>query len=134
MSNKIPRSKTNDYSREMADARRQFLKQQTGKELNSVGQFSFDPSKLPGNIENFIGIAQVPLGIAGPLLVKGEHAQGEFYIPLATTEGTLVVSYNRGMKLLREVGGVTTTVSDDAMQRAPVFLFHSAREARKKIC
>ena len=44
------------------------------------------------------GVAQVPIGVAGPLLVDGEHAQGEFYVPLATAEGTLVASYNRGMK------------------------------------
>ena len=75
---------------------------------------------LPGNIEHFIGVAQVPIGIAGPLLVNGEHAQGEFYVPMATAEGTLVASYNRGMKLLHAAGGVTTTILDDRMQRAPV--------------
>jgi hydroxymethylglutaryl-CoA reductase (NADPH) len=74
-------------------------------------------------------VAQVPIGIAGPLLVNGEHAQGEFYVPLATAEGTLVASYNRGMKLLHEAGGVTATVVDDRMQRAPAFVFASAREA-----
>jgi hydroxymethylglutaryl-CoA reductase (NADPH) len=62
--------------------------------------------------------------------VLGEHAQGDFLIPLATTEGTLVASYNRGIKLLNMSGGVTCTVVDDAMQRAPVFIFDSAREAR----
>ncbi len=72
----------------------------------------------------------MPLGIAGPLLVNGEYAQGEFYVPLATSEGTLVASYNRGMKMIRLAGGVKTTISDDAMQRAPVFIFNSAREAR----
>ena len=71
-----------------------------------------------------------PIGVAGPLLVNGEHAQGEFYVPLATAEGTLVASYNRGMKLLHAAGGVKTTVLDDRMQRAPCFLFSSAREAR----
>jgi hydroxymethylglutaryl-CoA reductase (NADPH) len=85
---------------------------------------------VKGNVENFTGVAQVPIGIAGPLLVNGEDAQGEFYVPLATAEGTLVASYNRGMKLVREAGGVTTTVMDDAMQRAPAFLFESARGAR----
>jgi len=127
---KIPRSRENDYSREAAEARRNFLAEQTGTELNHVGQFSIEPSALPGNIENFIGVAQVPIGLAGPLLVNGEYARGEFFVPLATTEGTLVASYNRGMKLLRACGGVTTTVVDDAMQRAPVFVFKSAREAR----
>jgi hydroxymethylglutaryl-CoA reductase (NADPH) len=128
--NKIPRSPENDYSREMAEARRKFLAAQTGVELNHVGQFSIEPTILPGNIENFIGVAQVPIGLAGPLLVNGEYARGEFFVPLAATEGTLVASYNRGMKLLRESGGVTTTVVDDAMQRAPVFVFKSARAAR----
>ena len=131
MSNRIPRSLTDDYTSEMAEARRQYLKEKTGKELEHTARYSFDPSILPGNIEHFIGVAQVPIGLAGPLLVNGEHARGEFYIPLATTEGTLVASYNRGMKLLRQAGGVTTTISDDAMQRAPVFVFKSARNARE---
>lgn len=130
MSAKIPRNKENDYTREVAQKRREFAKEQTNAELNHVGQFSFEPSVLPGNIENFIGAAQVPIGLAGPLLVNGEYAKGEFFVPLATTEGTLVASYNRGMKLLKESGGVTTTVVDDAMQRAPVFVFKSAREAQ----
>src|SRR5215218_2010977 len=129
--NKIPRSRENDYSRQAAETRRKFLAEQTGVELNHVGRFSIEPSVLPGNIENFIGAAQVPVGLAGPLLVNGEFAKGEFFVPLATTEGTLVASYNRGMKLLRESGGVTATVVDDAMQRAPVFVFKSAREAQK---
>jgi hydroxymethylglutaryl-CoA reductase (NADPH) len=97
--------------------------------LEHVSSYSFDPGVLPGNVEHFTGVAQVPIGIAGPLLVNGEHAQGEFYVPLATAEGTLVASYNRGMKLLHEAGGVTATVVDDRMQRAPAFVFASAREA-----
>ena len=75
-------------------------------------------------------MAQVPLGLAGPLLVDGEHAKGEFWVPLATAEGTLVASYNRGMKLLKAVGGVRTTILEDRMQRAPSFVFASARESR----
>ncbi len=130
MTAKIPRDKENDYTREAAESRRQFLKEQTNSDANHVGQFSFEPTVLQGNIENFIGVAQVPIGLAGPLLVNGEYAKGEFFVPLATTEGTLVASYNRGMKLLKESGGVTTTVVDDAMQRAPVFVFPSAREAK----
>ena len=81
-------------------------------------------------MEHFIGAAQVPLGIAGPLLVDGEHAQGEFYVPMATAEGTLVASYNRGMRLLHEAGGVKVTVTEDHMQRAPAFIFPDARGAR----
>jgi hydroxymethylglutaryl-CoA reductase (NADPH) len=127
---KIPRSRDNDYTLEAASGRREFLRERTGVQLEHVAEGSFDPALAQGNIENFIGVAQVPLGVAGPLLVHGEHAEGEFYVPLATAEGTLVASYNRGMRLLREAGGVLTTVMDDAMQRAPAFLFESAREAR----
>jgi hydroxymethylglutaryl-CoA reductase (NADPH) len=127
---KVPRDRENDYTLEAVEARWAFVREQTGVALEHVSRYSFDPSILAGNIEHFTGVAQVPIGIAGPLLVDGEHAQGEFYVPLATTEGTLVASYNRGMKTLREAGGVKTTILDDAMQRAPAFVFDSAREAR----
>jgi hydroxymethylglutaryl-CoA reductase (NADPH) len=127
---KIPRDGENDYTAEAAASRREFVREQTGAELENVGSFSLDPGSAAGNVENFAGVAQVPIGLAGPLLVDGEHAKGEFYVPMATTEGTLVASYNRGMKLLRECGGVKVTVVEDAMQRAPVFMFESAREAR----
>jgi len=126
----IPRSTDNDYTREAADQRRAFAEEHTGAQLDHVSRYSFDPSETAGNIENFVGVAQVPLGLAGPVVVHGEHAEGEFYVPMATAEGTLVASYNRGMKLVREAGGVTTTIMDDAMQRAPAFLFANARQAR----
>ncbi|HET8948880.1 MAG TPA: hydroxymethylglutaryl-CoA reductase [Solirubrobacteraceae bacterium] len=126
----IPRDRDDDYTTEAAQARRDFLAERTGVALEHVGSHSFDPALAQGNVEHFTGVAQVPLGVAGPLLVDGEHAQGEFYVPMATAEGTLVASYNRGMKLLREAGGVKTTILDDRMQRAPAFLFESAREAR----
>jgi hydroxymethylglutaryl-CoA reductase (NADPH) len=126
---KVPRSE-DDYTRDAARQRQQFVTDQTGVEPEHVAGYTLDPSTLPGNVEHFMGAAQVPIGLAGPLLVNGEHAHGEFYVPLATTEGTLVASYNRGMKLAREAGGITATVLDDAMQRAPAFVFDSAREAR----
>ncbi len=127
---RVPRDRENDYTREAAARRVEFVAQRTGGALPHVTSYSFDPALVAGNVEQFIGVAQVPIGLAGPLLVNGEHAQGEFYVPLATCEGALVASYNRGMRLLYEAGGVTTTVLDDRMQRAPAFLFASAREAR----
>jgi hydroxymethylglutaryl-CoA reductase (NADPH) len=126
----IPRSPDDDYTQQAAAKRREFIEQQSGVGLHHVGQYSLDPGTLPGNIENFTGIVQMPLGFAGPLRVNGEHAQGDFYVPMATTEGTLVASYSRGMKLTREAGGITTTVVDDAMQRSPVYVFDDARQAR----
>lgn len=127
---RIPRGE-HDYSHEMAAKRRDFICQQTGGNLSHVAQYSLDPAILPGNIENFVGVAQVPIGIAGPLRILGEHAKGDFYVPLATTEGSLVASYNRGMRLLTACGGVKTTVVEDSMQRAPVFIFGDALQARE---
>ena len=126
----IPRNKENDYTTEAATGRREFVTEQTGATLEHVAHYSIDPASLPGNIENFAGVAQVPIGLAGPLRINGEHAQGDFYIPMATTEGTLVASYNRGMRLLTECGGVRTTVVKHTMQRSPVFEFGDALEAR----
>ncbi len=128
---KVPRDDGNDYTHVMAAMRRDFVREQTGAELSDVGQYSFDPSALPGNIENFMGVAQVPIGLAGPIRICGEHARGDFYVPLATTEGTLVASYNRGMRLLTESGGVKATVVEECMQRAPVFIFPDAVQARE---
>ena len=130
MADRIPRDKNNDYTEVMAQKRRDFAESKTSTELNHIGHYSVDPGLTAGNIENFIGVAQVPMGLMGPLLVDGEHAQGEFYVPMATSEGTLVASYNRGASLLREAGGAKVTVVDDAMQRAPVFIFEDARQAR----
>jgi hydroxymethylglutaryl-CoA reductase (NADPH) len=126
----IPRDRDDDHTRDAAERRREFVQERTGVALEHVSSYSFDPAVASGNVEQFVGVAQVPVGLAGPLLVDGEHAQGEFYVPLATAEGTLVASYNRGMRLLYEAGGVTTTIMDDRMQRAPAFLFESARGSR----
>ena len=126
----VPRDGADDYADAIIQARHSFVTERTGVELDHIARFSFDAREAQGNIEHFTGAAQIPLGIAGPLLVKGQHADGEFYVPLATSEGTLVASYNRGMKVIHESGGVTCTVVGDNMQRAPVFVFDDARGAR----
>lgn len=126
----IPRDATDDYSETAIAARRKFVEEYTGANLEHSSKYSFDPHMTAGNAEHFTGVAQIPLGFAGPITINGEHAKGDFLVPLATTEGTLIASYNRGMKILNLSGGVTCTVIGDAMQRAPVFVFDSAREAR----
>jgi hydroxymethylglutaryl-CoA reductase (NADPH) len=131
MSDRIPRDSDNDYSEVMARTRRDFAAEKSSAKLDHIGHYSVDPATTAGNIENFIGVAQVPLGLIGPLRVNGEHASGDFYVPMATSEGTLIASYNRGARLLRDSGGVKVSVVDDAMQRAPVFVFNDAREARE---
>ena len=130
-SDRIPRDRDNDYTREMASQRAAFIAEMTGTKLDTVSSYTIDPALTRGNIENFTGTIQVPLGIAGPLTMVGEHAKGDFYIPLATSEGTLLASYSRGMRVISECGGAKTTVVKHSMQRAPVFLFDDALEARE---
>jgi hydroxymethylglutaryl-CoA reductase (NADPH) len=129
--NAIPRDAENDYAQQVIEQRQRYVEAFAGRELKHIGRFAFDPALCRGNCEHLTGVAQVPLGFAGPLLVDGEHANGRFLVPLATTEGTLVASYNRGMQVMNLCGGVKCTVSDDAMQRAPVFVFDDARGARE---
>lgn len=127
---RIPRDAADDYSPEIIAERQKFVQEFTGAEFEHIKHYSFDAHVTQGNIEHFTGVAQIPLGFAGPIKIDGEHAQGEFLVPMATSEGTLVASYNRGIKVLNLSGGVRCTVVADAMQRAPVFVFNDARDAR----
>ena len=128
---RIPRDNSDDYAPDPIRRRQAFVEEFTGAKLHHARSYSFDSQQVKGNCEHFIGVAQVPLGIAGPLTINGEQAQGEFLIPLATSEGTLVASYNRGMQVLNLSGGVRCTVVGDAMQRAPVFVFDDAKAGRE---
>jgi len=127
---RVPRDADDNYSQAIIDERQQFVANYSDTSPEHITHYSFDPDRCRGNVENFTGVAQIPLGFAGPLTVDGEHARDDFLIPLATTEGTLVASYNRGIKVCNLSGGVKATVVDDAMQRAPVFVFEDARQAR----
>jgi len=80
------------------------------------------------NIENFVGTTKMPVGIAGPLRVRGLFAQGDFYIPLATTEATLVASYSRGCALITETGGASAMLLNEGVSRSPGFAFNSFEE------
>lgn len=108
------------------EARKEFLKSRSKSLGHVTGDQQFDDyDALKGNIENFIGMAQIPIGLAGPLLINGKDAQGDFFIPLATTEGALVASYNRGMKAIRQSGGVTSVCLVEGVQRSPYFKFEN---------
>lgn len=88
-----------------------------------------DPSIFRGTIENYIGTAQLPVGVIGPLRINGVHANGDFYVPLATAEGALVASYNRGAKLASLSGGVRAVCLTERVSRAPGFMFRDLVEA-----
>ena len=78
-----------------------------------------------GNIQNCIGSVKIPLGVAGPLRVNGLFAKGDYPIPLATSEAALVASYHRGAHLVSEAGGCTAMLLNQALNRAPAFVFKS---------
>ena len=82
-----------------------------------------------GNIENFVGQVSLPVGLAGPLFVRGLHADNAYPIPLATTEAALVASYNRGCQALNDAGGARALLLSESVSRVPGFVFENAVEA-----
>lgn len=125
----VPRLRNQGYEQERVERRRAWVEERTGASLKHVGSYSTDSEEMRGNIENPIGIAQVPIGVAGPIEVHGQYAEGVFYIPLATTEGALVRSYERGMVALTRSGGVETALIADENQISPSFFFESISAA-----
>ncbi|MEM3593349.1 MAG: hydroxymethylglutaryl-CoA reductase (NADPH) [Candidatus Jordarchaeaceae archaeon] len=114
--------------------RRKALEKIIGKELKHIGSYSIDMKQTASrNIEAPIGVQQVPLGIAGPLKVKGEVADGEYFIPLATTEGALVASVNRGCSIITASGGAKALVLKNAITRAPCIMVPDTEHAVKLV-
>jgi len=118
-------SKLGDCKR-AASIRREALQRITGKSLEGLPLEGFDYESILGQCcEMPVGYVQIPVGIAGPLLLNGT----EFMVPMATTEGCLVASTNRGCKAIYASGGATGTLLKDGMTRAPVVRFETAKRA-----
>ena len=116
-----------------AAARRHLVEAETDADLAAIGDYTFEAANAEANIENMIGGTQLPIGIAGPVPVDGGAADGDYYLPMATTEGALVASVNRGLSAIRTAGGATARVTDSGMTRAPVFRVDGVAEAEKVI-
>ena len=127
----VPRYRGQGYTAGDVARRRLWIEHKTGVALEHVGACSITTEQMRGNIENPIGTIQMPLGVAGPLLIHGDHARGTFYVPLATTEGALVRSYERGMVTLTRAGGVTTRVDVDENRVCPVVMFETVADASR---
>ncbi|HEX4824505.1 MAG TPA: hydroxymethylglutaryl-CoA reductase [Candidatus Polarisedimenticolaceae bacterium] len=111
--------------------RREAVGKITGTTLDAIAHFSFDAgTAATRHCENLIGVAQIPMGIVGPITVHGDTIDGDVLIPMATTEGALLASINRGCAAIRLAGGATVYVEDVGMTRAPVFRARGQREAR----
>lgn len=110
--------------------RREFLEKELDIDLKDISAFTFTEDAAVGrNIENLIGAAQIPLGIAGPLKLSTQHsALNTHYIPLATTEGALVASVSRGCKIITDSGGVSVYIEDVGITRGPVFKIRNIKE------
>ncbi len=107
-----------------AAVRRQAINRLTGATLETVGEHGLDAARASSrHCENFIGATQIPLGVTGPLKIRGNWVEADevIYVPMATTEGALVASVNRGCRAIRDAGGAVTRVEDVGITRAPVF-------------
>ncbi|MFP4065109.1 MAG: 3-hydroxy-3-methylglutaryl-CoA reductase, partial [Bacteroidales bacterium] len=127
---KLPKDRENDYSREVMEARAEFLAKMSGQKIDYLHNSVIDPELARGNIENIIGFAQLPVGVIGPLTINGEHTDGDLYVPLGTSEGALVASYNRGARAISLSGGVNVLVTKDQIQRAPYFILENVFRAK----
>jgi hydroxymethylglutaryl-CoA reductase (NADPH) len=133
------RSRFHDVSSDLsaedaAEVRRQALEEIKGVSLKATGSFTLDADRASRrHCENFIGAIQIPVGISGPLTVRGERVDEdeEIYVPLATTEGALVASVNRGCRAIREAGGAVVRVEDVGMTRAPAFRTSGIEQTRE---
>tara|TARA_B100000959_G_scaffold281439_1_gene345483 strand:- start:554 stop:1705 length:1152 start_codon:yes stop_codon:yes gene_type:complete len=115
------------YAQADTEARQQWLKEQTG---HQVPDFALDePENLKGLIENHVGFVGLPQSVAGPLKIDGTYAQGDYYVPLCTVEGTLTLSMTRGFYLTHRSGGIKTRHVKQELSRAPVFRFKEIEEA-----
>ncbi len=89
--------------------------------LKHIDGCTYDTEIFKGNIENPLGVVQIPLGLIGPVLVNGKHANGSFYVPMATTEGALLLTYDLGARLAEMTGGITAEVISKVVHITPMF-------------
>ncbi|UTF54107.1 hydroxymethylglutaryl-CoA reductase (NADPH) [Natronosalvus rutilus] len=116
-----------------AAARRVLLEAETDADLETVGDYAFDAEVADSAIENMIGAAQVPMGVAGPVTVDGGAANGQYRLPLATSEGALLASVNRGLSVIESAGGASARVTKNGMTRAPVFRVEGVVQAAETV-
>ncbi|UCG86475.1 MAG: hydroxymethylglutaryl-CoA reductase [Gemmatimonadota bacterium] len=123
-------ARINQWTENARLERLHLLRRETDASLTQLATPLEDPSELRGQIENYVGVVRMPVGVAGPLAVCGEDAVGTYYVPLATTEGTLVLAVTRGAEVITSAGGASVHASDSQVTRAPLFVFPTGVLAR----
>ena len=114
---------------EAVRVRRELAERAAGRELPHLGGRPVAPAEARGNVENLIGFAQVPVGLAGPLRFVGSDGPVETYVPLATTEGAMVASYSRGMSVLAEAGTLRARTLAEGLSQHPMFVYRDLDSA-----
>ncbi len=127
----LPRSGDDDHGPEARSARLELARAACGSKLEPLDGAQVDARSARGNIENMIGFAQVPLGLAGPLCVDTSAGWREVYVPMATNEGALVASHSRGMRLLGAGGGARSRVLKQGLTQNPMLVYPDAAAATR---
>jgi hydroxymethylglutaryl-CoA reductase (NADPH) len=128
---RVPRSEDDDFASQVVADRRALCEGAAGRPLPRLFGGAVEGNSARGNVENFVGFAQVPVGIAGPMLVDTAAGQREVYVPMATNEGALVASHARGMRLLNAGGGVRARVLKEGLTQNPILVYASAEAAQR---
>lgn len=129
-SNMIPRKVDGDAFSPLATQKRlSWVQKILGLKLSAIPDEGFDLSKAKRNIENYLGTARIPIGLSGPICVNGQYAKGLFYVPMATTEGTVIDNYTRGMLAITAAGGAKTLIEKDELHISPSFELKQMEDA-----
>ena len=115
------------YANEDTEKRLDWLRDKIG--FNYDTDLSTTPEDLKGIIENHIGFMKIPMAVAGPLKIEGKYANGEYYVPICTLEGTLALSMTRGMIATHRCDGIRVSHIKQELSRAPVFTFDNLNKS-----
>lgn len=127
VNDKVP--KGNSHNKISLDKRVSWINDRLQFDMEAIRTHDIDPRRLRGVVENFIGAVHIPVGLAGPLQINGDRADGVFFAPFATVEGVITLSASRGAKVINESGGIRTKIFKRQMIRAPVFQFKNLDES-----
>lgn len=126
----VPRERDDDYGAAPIAERIELAERIAGGALPHLRGAEVPPESARGNVENFLGHARVPLGVAGPLRVETSDGVRDVLVPFATTEGALVASHARGMKLIAESGGARARVVREGLTQHPMLSYSSVVAAQ----
>lgn len=128
---RLPRDASDDHGPEAVAARLVLAEHAAGRALPHLRGAPVSTRETRGNIENLVGFAQVPLGLAGPLWADTTRGEVSVYVPLATTEGAMVASYSRGMRLLAEGGPIRARVVAEGLSQHPILTYEDVVGAER---